>query len=343
MGSPYDTDVLIVGLGPVGAALANLLGRYGVRVAGDRQGRLRSSPSRARSRWTTRRCASCSGWACATASSRRWRSHRSSTTRRCSGASHASTAPASSTVTRCSSRSTNRSSSTCCARSSHSTRASRCGSESTLEGFDDDGRQVQRSPDWRRRHAVSAARALPGRRRRRELAGASPARHGLRGPYLRAGLADRRCTERAEPDRPRASSSAIRAGRRRTWSRRADASAGSSCSSRANGPRRWSGPIGTPAARTLVRRRPSPRRAHRGVPLPCPRGEVILEGSLLPRRRRRAHHAAVRRPGPGRRTARCREPRMEAGLGRSAAQAGETILDSYDAERRPHARKIRRR
>ena len=27
-----DTDVLLVGLGPVGAALANLLGRYGVRV-----------------------------------------------------------------------------------------------------------------------------------------------------------------------------------------------------------------------------------------------------------------------------------------------------------------------
>lgn len=31
-GSTFDTDVLIVGLGPVGAALANLLGRYGVRV-----------------------------------------------------------------------------------------------------------------------------------------------------------------------------------------------------------------------------------------------------------------------------------------------------------------------
>ena len=27
-----DTDILLVGLGPVGAALANLLGRYGVRV-----------------------------------------------------------------------------------------------------------------------------------------------------------------------------------------------------------------------------------------------------------------------------------------------------------------------
>ena len=29
---PLDTDILLVGLGPVGAALANLLGRYGVRV-----------------------------------------------------------------------------------------------------------------------------------------------------------------------------------------------------------------------------------------------------------------------------------------------------------------------
>ena len=30
--TPLDTDILLVGLGPVGAALANLLGRYGVRV-----------------------------------------------------------------------------------------------------------------------------------------------------------------------------------------------------------------------------------------------------------------------------------------------------------------------
>src|SRR5437868_4128364 len=31
-GNMLDTDVLLVGLGPVGAALANLLGRYGIRV-----------------------------------------------------------------------------------------------------------------------------------------------------------------------------------------------------------------------------------------------------------------------------------------------------------------------
>ncbi|MGT2511157.1 FAD-dependent monooxygenase [Cupriavidus basilensis] len=31
-GNILDTDVLLVGLGPVGAALANLLGRYGIRV-----------------------------------------------------------------------------------------------------------------------------------------------------------------------------------------------------------------------------------------------------------------------------------------------------------------------
>ena len=31
-GPPLETDVLVVGLGPVGAALAILLGRYGVRV-----------------------------------------------------------------------------------------------------------------------------------------------------------------------------------------------------------------------------------------------------------------------------------------------------------------------
>jgi 3-(3-hydroxy-phenyl)propionate hydroxylase len=31
-GAPLDVDVLVVGLGPVGAALANLLGRYGIRV-----------------------------------------------------------------------------------------------------------------------------------------------------------------------------------------------------------------------------------------------------------------------------------------------------------------------
>ena len=41
------------------------------------------------------------------------------------------------------------------------------------------------------------------------------------------------------------------------------------------------------------------------------------QGPLLPRRRRRARHAAVRGPGSGGGTARCREPRVEARLGRS--------------------------
>ncbi len=43
--SPIDTEVLLVGLGPVGAALANLLGRYGVRVlAIDKAGAIFDKP-----------------------------------------------------------------------------------------------------------------------------------------------------------------------------------------------------------------------------------------------------------------------------------------------------------
>ena len=148
--------------------------------AGDRQGRPRSSPSRARSRSTTRRCASCSWSACATASSRPWRFRRSSTTRRCSGDSHASTAPASSTGTRCSSRSTSPSSNSCCARSSRSHPSVEVRLGVALDGFVDDGRQVQARLRGADGDAVAGARALPGRRRRRELARAPPARPGVR-------------------------------------------------------------------------------------------------------------------------------------------------------------------
>ena len=76
-------------------------------------------------------------------------------------------------------------------------------------------------------------------------------------------------------------------------------------------------PDGAPAARAVVRQRADPHRAQGGLPLPCARGQSILQGPLLPRGRRRAHHAAVRRPGPGGRTARRGEPRVEARLGRS--------------------------
>ena len=55
---PRTTDVLVIGYGPVGAALCALLGRYGVTtLVVDKVAEVLLAP--APSPWTTRPCASC--------------------------------------------------------------------------------------------------------------------------------------------------------------------------------------------------------------------------------------------------------------------------------------------
>ena len=235
--------------------------------------RPRSSPSRAPSRSTTRPCASCSWSACATASSRPSPSRRCSTTRRCSAASRASTAagiidghpmlvtfyqPELEQLLRA---------------KLAAMPASRCGSASSSRASSTTADFVHaRLKDADGADAAGAC-ALSGRRRRRELAGAPPARPGVRRPHLRAGLADRRRAATCRTRSTMSSSSAIRAGRRRTWWR-------------PGGRQRWefmlhpgedargdgAAGVGAPAARALVRRRPHPHRAHRGLPLSRARG-----------------------------------------------------------------------
>ena len=163
---------LLVGLGPVGAALANLLGRYGVRVlaidksteifeqAARHRARQRGAAHPADGRRARRRVRDRRDpprrvplAAVRTVRTHQQRRHH----RRASDARHLLPARARALL-----------------RSKLAQYPSvevRLGVE--LESFVDEGRQRARAPEGRRRRAVAGAGALPRRRRRRELAGAA--------------------------------------------------------------------------------------------------------------------------------------------------------------------------
>ncbi len=245
----------------------------------------RSSPSRAPSPSTTRRCASCSWSACAMTTSRPWRSRRCSTTRRCSDASCASTAPASSTATRCSSPSISRSSSACCA-----TRLAQL--------LERRGAARRRAGRLRRRRPAGAMRgfalatatasagacALSRGRRRREFAACGARSVWISRVAVSAGLADRRCAGRARADRPRrihlrsATADAPHGCARRT------PALGVHAAARRVAAGHGAAGVGAPPARALVRRRSNPHRAHRGLSFPGALRRRLFQGPMLPRR-----------------------------------------------------------
>ena len=206
----------------------------------------------------------------------------------------------------------------------------------------------RRSNAGRRRASSSAAARRPGpgalrrRLRRRELDRARPARHRRRRPRVLLRLADRRRASSTNPGCSirSTSRSAIRPGRRppcragpgrRRWEfMRLPARV-------ARRARRRS--AGVEAARALGRAS-GQRPASNGTRSTRSKRRVAdrwQDGRGVPRRRRRAPDAAVRRPGHVLRDSRRGEPRVEARPGADRPGAPTRCLDTYEEERRPGA------
>ena len=166
----------------------------------------------------------------------------------------------------------------------------------------------------------------------------------MRRSELRAALAGGRRRHRRRPRPVGGRAPGVRSGSRRHL----------------HAHRRYPLPLGVPAAARRDRRglRAAWRRArpaHRTVGRPRrarragagPRHRVHVPGAArrplaarqrLPARRRRPPHPAVHRPGHGRRPARRGEPGVEAGRRPRTGPARTRVLDTYEQERKPHAR-----
>ena len=206
------------------------------------------------------------------------------------------------------------------------------------------------TPGRRRRH-----RRRPGRR-------GGPVRPGRGGARLRRrgqhrARADRRVDARPRPGRPLAGArrpvaasrcrcgrgrtrSATRAGRRRSCRSPATGTAGSAGWRRGRRSPRRTAPDRLAGAARAGRpggRRDRPRRR---VHVPRAGGRPVAGRPGAPGRRRRPPEPAVHRAGAGAGAARRAPAGLEAGRRPRAARPGDELLDTYQAEREPHARAL---
>ena len=315
----HHYDVVVVGLGPVGAVVANLLGKAGVRTLVVEQAteiNRATARHRARQRGAAHPSAEPGS---PTVRSTRSPSRTCRCARRSSATMRAPTRRARSTAIPSWSPSFSPSSRRRCARGWRGDRRSTCCTGVAVT-------HLEQSDDSVLLQLRAGEEVTPGRGAASWSAATAPTRSCAGGrararrAHLRRGLARRRRARRARADRSRrvlvrpGAPDAAHAGA--GWAAALGVQAASRRDTRADGAARR----GARAARALDARRARRARARLRVPLPRAPRRSLLGRARLSRRRRRPPDAAVRRPGAGVRAARRGEPRVEDRRRRRAAR-----------------------